>query len=147
MEGNMGGKMIVFTAGTFDLFHAGHVNFLKLCARFGKVTVALSTDKFVKEFKGAFPIMTYGERESVLLGCKYVNEVIVNMGGKNIKPAVELVEPDLIIVGSDWAKKDIYKQYSVESKKDREWLNQFLIYIPYTKSISSSEIKRRIKNG
>jgi len=30
----------IYTGGTFDLFHAGHVEFLKKCAQFCSVTVS-----------------------------------------------------------------------------------------------------------
>ena len=56
----------------------------------------------------------------------------------------ELVNPDYIVVGSDWANKDYYSQMNFT----QEWLDERnigLIYIPYSKDISSSQIKNRIK--
>ena len=32
----------LYTGGTFDMFHFGHVRFLKMCAQLGDVTVALN---------------------------------------------------------------------------------------------------------
>ena len=49
---------IVYTGGTFDLFHAGHVNFLKQCKKIGdQVVVALNTDEFIFDYKGKSPII------------------------------------------------------------------------------------------
>ena len=46
---------IVYTGGTFDLFHSGHVNLLKKCKEVaginGKVIVSLNTDEFIKKAK------------------------------------------------------------------------------------------------
>lgn len=135
--------MIVYTGGTFDLFHCGHVNFLKQCAQFGDVVVSLNTDEFITKYKGKPPIMTYEERKTVLESCKYVSCVMPNIGGHDSKAAIMIVNPNIIIVGSDWAKKNYYKQMEFTQK----WLdkrNIYLMYIPYTQNISTTEIKRRL---
>jgi len=133
----------LYTGGTFDLFHAGHVNFLRQCKKLCEhVIVGLNTDDFVAKYKTP-PIMSYSERESVLLSCKYVEKVVPNLSGEDSKPTILSVRPDIIAVGDDWAKKDYYKQMNFT----QDWLednHMVLVYIPYTKSISSSEIKKRI---
>lgn len=132
----------VYTGGTFDLFHSGHVAFLKRCADFGSVTVSLNTDEFIAAYKGRPPIMTYAERRAVLLGCKWVDEVIANEGGADSKIAIEKARPDIVAIGSDWARKDYYKQMQFS----QDWLDArgiMLLYIPYSSGISSTEIKRR----
>lgn len=133
----------IYTGGTFDLFHAGHVEFLKKCAQFGSVTVALNTDEFIEAYKGKPPVMSYNERKTVLEACRYVDKVIPNRGGANSKPAIMNVMPDMIIVGSDWAVRDYHKQMDFT----QEWLddrNIMLCYIPYTKGVSSTDIKKRL---
>lgn len=134
----------IYTGGTFDLPHSGHVNFLKKCAELGEVTVSLNTDEFIARYKGKPPVMSYAEREAVLLEYRSVADVIPNSGDADSKPAIELIEPDIIAIGSDWARKDYYKQMSFT----QDWLDEHgisLIYIPYTGGISSTEIKRRLK--
>lgn len=133
----------IYTGGTFDLFHAGHVEFLKKCAQFGSVTVSLNMDEFIEEYKGKPPVMSYNERRTVLEACRYVDKVIANRGGANSKPAIMAVMPDMIIIGSDWAVRDYHKQMDFT----QEWLddrNIMLCYIPYTKGISSTEVKKRL---
>lgn len=136
---------MVYTGGTFDLFHSGHVNFLKRCSELGSVTVALNTDEFIEEYKGKTPVMSYAEREAVLLGCKYVSAVIPNFSGTDSRPAIEVINPDIVAIGSDWARKDYYTQMAF----DQNWLDDrgiALIYIPYTKNVSSTAIKERMTN-
>lgn len=134
----------VYTGGTFDLFHSGHVMFLNRCAELGSVTVSLNTDEFITEYKGKPPVMRYEEREAVLAACKYVDVVVPNLGGADSRIAIEQIKPDLIVIGSDWARRDYYKQMQF----DQDWLDQRgigLCYIPYTAGISSTEIKARMR--
>jgi len=135
--------LVVYTGGTFDLLHSGHVAFLKRCAEFGSVVVALNTDEFIETYKGKAPVMSYKEREAVLLALRCVDAVVPNFGGVDSKPSIEFVSPDLVVIGSDWARKDYYKQMGF----DQDWLDDRgigLCYIPYTKGISSTEIKKRL---
>jgi len=135
---------VVYTGGTFDLFHAGHVQFLRKCGAYGNVVVSLNTDKFVEKFKGKKPIMSFAERYEVLRSCKYVYEVIPNLSGADSKPTIESVDPDCIIIGDDWKDRDYCEQMGFT----QEWLKKesiSLIYVPYTKNISTTIIKERMK--
>ncbi len=87
--------------------------------------------------------MTYAERTRVLLSCRYVSRVIPNYGGADSTPAIETIAPDLIVVGSDWARRDYYAQMGFT----QDWLDERgigLVYIPYTDGISSTAIKARL---
>ena len=134
----------VYTGGTFDLPHSGHVNFLNKCAELGEVWVALNDDDFIEQYKGKPPIMTFSERANVLLEFRCVTGVTNNYGGADSREVIEDIQPDIIAIGSDWARKDYYKQMGFT----QDWLDErgiSLIYIPYTEGISTTEIKRRLK--
>jgi glycerol-3-phosphate cytidylyltransferase len=133
----------IYTGGTFDLFHSGHVAFLEKCAQLGSVTVSLNSDSFIEKYKGKAPVMNYTERWEVLNSCRFVDEVIYNSGGADSKPAIERVNPDIIAIGSDWARRDYHEQMQFT----QDWLDQraiSLLYIPYSAGISSTEIKARL---
>ena len=137
---------ILYTGGTFDLFHAGHVNFLKNCNKIAdKVIVSLNTDEFIESYKGKPPVISYNERKLILESCVYVNTVIENKGGADSKPAILDVAPNFLAIGTDWAKRDYYAQMQFTQK----WLddnNILLVYIPYTENISTTLLKKRIKD-
>jgi glycerol-3-phosphate cytidylyltransferase len=136
-------RPVVYTGGTFDLSHRGHYRLLQRAAELGTVVVALNTNEFVEQYKGKPPILTYEERKEALLACRWVDEVVPNVGGADSRISIEMVKPDYIIVGSDWAKKDYYSQMSFT----QEWLDERgigLIYVPYTKGISTTEIRTRM---
>jgi len=138
----------VYTGGSFDLYHSGHVRFLERCKTLagddGQVIVSLNTDEFIKAYKGKGLVMNYEERKSVLLSCRYVDDVVANLGGADSRLAIDLARPDLVVIGSDWARKDYYSQMGF----DQDWLDDRgigLCYIPYTQGISSTDIKSRLR--
>jgi glycerol-3-phosphate cytidylyltransferase len=134
---------LIYTGGTFDLFHAGHAEFLRRCSELGRVVVALNTDEFIEEYKGKPPVISYRDRADVLLACRYVDQVIPNIGGTDSRITIESVMPDMVVIGSDWARRDYYTQMAF----DQDWLDERgigLCYIPYTQGISSTAIKERM---
>jgi glycerol-3-phosphate cytidylyltransferase len=139
----MARKKIVYTGGTFDLFHRGHVNFLRQAKKLGDfLVVSLNTDEFCEEYKRK-PVMTYEERRDALKSCRYVDAVIKNTGGKDSKPPILEVGPDIIVHGDDWKYESYMRQLGIDKTFLKE--NKIkLAYIPYTKNISTSEIIKRI---
>ena len=121
--------MIVYTGGTFDLFHSGHVRLLKKCRDLagddGEVIVSVNPSEFVSAYKEP-PICSLFERMEVVASCKWVDKVIINTGEADSKPAILEAKPDLIVVGSDWKNKDYYKQMDFT----QEWLDEHNIKVP-----------------
>lgn len=139
--------MRVLTVGTFDLGHYGHVYLFSWCRRVagvrGEVIVSVNKDDFVERFKGKKPVLSYKERVSLIKAFKDVDRVIPNEVGEDSKPTIVKINPDVIIIGSDWLKRDYLKQMGFTP----EWLEEkqiALMYIPRHLSISTSEIKKRI---
>lgn len=136
--------LVVYTGGTFDLFHSGHVELLRRCAEMGSVVVSLNTDEFIESYKGRKPVISYEERAKVLDACRFVDRVVPNIGGNDSRIAIDLVKPDLIVIGSDWARRDYHAQMSFT----QEWLDDrgiALCYVPYTQGISTTDIKTRMR--
>ena len=138
----------MYTGGTFDLFHVGHLNLLKRCHQLagltGQVIVSLNTDEFIYKYKNKYPVISYEDRKTILESCKYVHSVIENSGQEDSKKSILFAGAiDIVAIGSDWAKKDYYKQMNFT----QDWLDEkniSLIYIPYTKKVSSTMIKTKL---
>ena len=138
----------MYTGGTFDLFHVGHLNLLKRCHQLagltGQVIVSLNTDEFIYKYKKKYPVIPYEDRKEILESCKYVHSVIENSGQEDSKKSILFAGAiDIVAIGSDWAKKDYYKQMNFT----QDWLDEqniSLIYIPYTKKVSSTMIKTKL---
>ena len=61
-----------------DLFHYGHVQFLKKAKHYGnQLIVGLHNDQDVAKYK-RMPILTMTERWEVIKACRYVDGVILN---------------------------------------------------------------------
>ena len=69
------GSRVIYTRMVADLFHPGHVAFLKAARALGdQLHVYVLTDAFVSSIKLP-PIMTQNERLAVVGACRYVDEV------------------------------------------------------------------------
>ncbi len=70
---------VVYVDGGFDLFHVGHVEFLRVARQLGTyLMVGIHSDADVNLHRGAnLPIMTLQERVLGVLSCRYVDEVII----------------------------------------------------------------------
>lgn len=134
--------MLVLTIGSFDTFHWGHVEFLKKCSELGdSVIVGVNSDKFITKFKNP-PVLTLAERLYTIQSIGY-KAVPNNSSGRKL---ISKYAPCVLVIGSDWARKDYLKQIDVT----QDWLDDhgvILAYVPYTKGISSTELKKRVRNA
>jgi len=134
---------IIYVQGSLDLLHSGHIKLLERAKTLGDyLIVSVLSDECYKTYRGYAPIMPFTERKAVIeaLGC-----VDLVIKGDNTRTEVELLQynPDIVVVGSDWAKKDIYKQYNLSS----EWFDDndiMLVFLPYTENISSTKLRKRV---
>jgi len=72
------GQRVVYVAGSWDLFHSGHVRLLQEAKKLGDfLLVGLHEDTTVGTHCGAgFPVMNLFERAMNVLGCRDVDEVV-----------------------------------------------------------------------
>lgn len=133
-----------YCGGTFDLLHPGHVRFFRWAFReFDRVTIALNSDEFVTRYKKA-PVQTYDERKEMLLGCRYVDEVVLNTGDEDSKPSIMASHSTHIVNGSDWGRERLMQQMSLTE----EFLTEnglTIVLCPLPREFSSTELKKRVR--
>ena len=102
----------VFVNGTFDLLHRGHLELLNYAKSLGYVIVGIDTDECIKGKKGPTrPIHNQEERKFHLENLKSVDEVIFFSSEPEFEGLIKSLQPDMIIVGSDWKEKSTIKSY------------------------------------
>lgn len=69
--------VIGYTAGVFDMFHAGHLHLLKQArARCDYLVVAVTTDELAEQTKGERPVVPALERMAIVQSMRYVDHVV-----------------------------------------------------------------------
>ena len=127
---------IGFTAGAFDLMHAGHVLMFKDCKKVcDYLIVALQEDPSVdREWKNK-PIMSLEERKILLESLKYIDEIVVYKTEKDLFKILSKMKFDVRIIGSDWEGKK-YTGYFL--KHHEHYFHR------RTHGYSSSELRERV---
>lgn len=91
-----------FTAGAFDLLHAGHVLMLQEAAnQCEHLTVFLQTDPTIDRPEKNQPIESLFERYTKLKAIAYVDEVITYQTEQDLYDFMRLYKWDVRIIGSD----------------------------------------------
>ena len=135
---------IGYTAGVFDLFHVGHLNLLERCKQYcDKLCVGVCDDEYVAKKKNKTPVYRQEDRVRILNALKCVDEAfLVNIEETEDKTKVfDRCKFDVLFSGDDWKGSERYKKTEEEFKK----LGIDIVYLPYTKGISTTQIKERIK--
>lgn len=135
----------ILTVGTFDTPHLGHYQLFKQIKELfprSYVVAGVNEDDFIERFKGKRPQFPYSKRSEMISLIDKVDEVLPNIGGEDSKVLIEQVNPDVIVVGSDWLRKDYLKQmqFTPEYLESRRIT---LVYIPRYIEMSSTMIKAR----
>lgn len=127
---------IVLTYGTFDIFHAGHVNILRRARQLGeKLIVAVSTDEF-NAIKGKKSLFSFEERKLIVESSKYVDLVIPEENWEQKIDDVQRYNVSTFVMGHDWKGKfDFLKPYCD------------VVYLDRTPVISSSYYKEVIQTA
>ncbi|XP_077223226.1 phosphorylethanolamine cytidylyltransferase 1 isoform X3 [Tasmannia lanceolata] len=93
---------LVYIDGAFDLFHAGHVEILRVARGLGDfLLVGIHTDQTVSANRGAHrPIMNLHERSLSVLACRYVDEVIIGAPWEVSKDMITTFNISLVVHGT-----------------------------------------------
>jgi D-glycero-beta-D-manno-heptose 1-phosphate adenylyltransferase len=96
-------RKVVFTNGTFDILHRGHVEYLAAARALGDVlVVGLNTDASIRRIKGnGRPINRNADRAAVLAGLESVSYICF-FGSNTPGRLIEQLVPDVLVKGADW---------------------------------------------
>ncbi|WP_428939558.1 D-glycero-beta-D-manno-heptose 1-phosphate adenylyltransferase [Fontivita pretiosa] len=110
------GKRIVFTNGTFDIIHLGHVKYFQWAKRQGDLlVVGVNTDASIRRLKGdKRPIINQADRLGVLEELESIDYLITFDEDTPIK-LIEQIRPDVLVKGADYTKQQVVGWDVVES--------------------------------
>lgn len=133
--------MVLYADMVGDLFHYGHLEFIKQIYDLKKpgdrLVIGVHNDKDVESYKRR-PIMNMEERIKVLSCCKYIDEIIPNSP---------------LIISMEYIRShNITRIFIPDNRTETEiklWLDEpyklgMVCKIPYTYTISTSQIIDRI---
>ncbi len=132
-------KKIVFTNGTFDILHRGHVSYLEKARQSGDVlVVGVNSDSSVRAYKGpGRPVNPEADRLFVLAALQCVDYVVLFSDPTPHRLILSL-KPDVLAKGADWKLKDI-----VGAKEVMGWGGQ-VKRIAFVKGRSSTRVINRL---
>lgn len=132
-------KIRVFTSGSFDLFHIGHLNILERSAALGdELIVGVSTDELIQHYKGMPPIIPFEQRFRIISSLKCVTKAVKQVKLTEVAQ-LQREDIDIVTIGDDWINKYL---------EGLEWMKQQpgkeVVYFPYTPDVSTTSIKKKI---
>jgi glycerol-3-phosphate cytidylyltransferase len=128
--------MKVLTLGIFDLFHFGHRKFLIKAAELGDLIVGVASDDGTFKAKSVWPVNNLEKRLRLLNSKSYVYMAIGFEGAEDEAKLLDIIQPDIVCRGDDSKDKPIIKEAEKRGIK--------IVYLPYTKEISSTKIREDI---
>ncbi len=124
-----------------DLFHYGHVEFLRQVSTLGDyVLVGINADDVAEVYKRR-PVQTMEQRIASVGACQYVDEVIPNAPWVFDPAWIAKYDIDLVVHGDDYSDEQRRHFYKVPIEMG------ILRTVAYTKGISTTEIIRRGKES
>lgn len=134
------GKKIVFSNGCFDLVHKGHIDYLNRAADLGDVLVmGLNTDASVSKLKGPHrPIQDEQSRLLIMAALQCASAVVL-FNEETPYDLIKLVQPDVLVKGSDYQPENIVGYDIVTAK------GGMVKTIDFLPGYSTSAIEKRIK--
>jgi glycerol-3-phosphate cytidylyltransferase len=128
-------KKTIITYGTFDMFHIGHLKLLQRLKNMAdELIVAVSTDEFNKG-KGKKVMIPYEQRAEIVANIKCVDRVIPEESWEQKVDDIKKYSVDIFAIGNDWEGKfDFLKEYCE------------VVYLPRTKDISTTQLKKSLTN-
>lgn len=134
---------IGYTDGVYDLFHVGHLNMIQTAkSQCEYLIVGVHGDDVVENYKHSRPIINELERKRIIESIKGVDRAEINRFRDKLR-LWELYHFDAIFIGDDWKGTERWIRF----EKELSAIHVDVIYVPYTKGISTSDIRRKILEG
>jgi glycerol-3-phosphate cytidylyltransferase len=130
--------MIVYTLGTFDLLHVGHLALLEYCSTLGDVVaVGVASDNVVNSYKPNVPVIPLDQRLEMLDALSCVDIVRPYYELEYVSGCKEL-DVDIFVIGEDWGAKP----HNIAVEAYLKSRGKEIVQVLYNPRNSSTKIKQ-----
>ena len=139
------GRVVVWSNGTFDLMHPGHVRSLELARGLGDILiVGVNSDRSVKAYKGPDrPILNEAERATMIAALECVDYVTV-FDEDTPAEILQLLQPDVHCKGAEYAPPPLGGGRPVPERAIVEGYGGRVEYLPLVPNMSTTNVLDRI---
>ena len=130
---------IGYTQGVFDMFHIGHLNHAK--EKCDYLIVGVNKDALVRQYKNKTPVVGENERLAIVSNIKSVDQCVLVDTLDKVALWKQL-RFDRIFIGDDWKGNPRW----IRTEKDLAQYGVKLVYLPYTKNVSSTMLRGEHEN-
>ena len=132
--------MIVYTVGTFDLIHVGHLALLNQCKSLGDIlVVGVASDAVVKMYKPNVPVVPLEQRMEMLEALSCV-DIVRPYHQLEYVSGCKAVGVDIFVVGEDWGKKP----HNLDVNNYLRKMGKEIAQVTYNPRTSSTKIKNMV---
>ena len=132
--------MIVYTVGTFDLLHVGHLALLKYCRSLGStLAVGVAADEVVKLYKPNVPVVPLEQRIEMLQALRCV-DLVQPYHELEYVSGCKAVEADIFVIGEDWGNNS----HNLDVDNYLKKAGKTVFQVRYNPRTSSTKIKQLV---
>lgn len=132
--------MIVYTVGTFDLLHVGHLALLTYCKSLGDtLAVGVASDEVVNLYKPNVPVIPLEQRVEMLQALSCV-DIVRPYHALEYVSGCKAVGADIFVIGEDWGRKSHNLDVDAYLKATGKEIAQ----VRYNPRTSSTKIKQMV---
>ncbi|WP_372862790.1 adenylyltransferase/cytidyltransferase family protein [Spongiibacter sp.] len=132
--------MMVYTVGTFDLLHVGHLALLEYCKSLGSVlAVGVASDRVVNSYKPNVPVIPLEQRMEMLSALRCV-DIVRPYDELEYVSGCKALEADIFVIGEDWGSQP--HNLAVESYLQS--VGKQIKQVLYNPRTSSTAIKQNV---
>jgi len=131
--------MLIYTVGTWDLLHVGHLAILQHCRTLGNtVAVGVASDDVVASYKKNVPVVPLEQRMEMLKALRCV-DIVRPYYELDYASACKELDVDIFVIGEDWGKAP----HNLEVESFLHAAGKSIIQVSYHPQTSSTKIKEK----
>lgn len=132
---------IGYMGGCWDLFHVGHLNYIREAKkRCDYLIVDVTPDEIVFKQKNKYPVIGELDRLEVVRAVRYVDRAGLSGEGRD-EEALKKYGYNILFLSEDHKGEKYYNELEEKMRRDGVKVE----YIPYTQRVSSTVIRKALQ--